>query len=506
MYQLRHYQAAAVDLSYSVCEPGEPTVFVAPTGSGKTVMGCEPLRRCAAKGNRGVWLATRLELVEQASATLTEYGVDHGIVMAGFKPRPEALIQVCSVPTLLARQGAMPPARVAVADEAHLAMAPGYRSIIEHYRDAIVWGLTATPYLYDGSGLSIFKHLIVVAQNSTLLDEKYLVPLQVFSPPMPREMEHLPIVRGDFATRAQSHIMQRPKVVGDVIKTWMKLGYGRTAAVFCSDKEHGRTVHALALRAGIPAEYIDDSTPRQKRREARARISSGESLWAVNVGVLSLGWDMPRVSYIAKLRRTLSRALDRQQTGRGSRPYDGKIDCVIADHVGNIWLHGMPNEDEAYSLDGCTVAKVRELGLRKCGECFSVSASSALKCERCGAEFKVKHRAVATVAGELSAGATQDTWAQRTGADERARLLAKWTAVGARNDHKKGYGSSVYKGRFGAWPDANTRYRAEQIKFPLFLVPGGACGCGSRDAGVDEDSVRCKTCGQHLAQLKEEWR
>lgn len=122
MKNLRPYQSRAVALTLAAL-PRNP-ILVAPTGSGKTVMGCAIAAQFAARGQRVLWVAHRKELIEQAAATLEPYlSFPPGIIMAGFPESPMSLVQVASIQTLVRRQ--MPECDLVIIDEAHHATAGG---------------------------------------------------------------------------------------------------------------------------------------------------------------------------------------------------------------------------------------------------------------------------------------------------------------------------------------------------------------------------------------------
>ena len=101
--QLRPYQIQAVsDLRSSFVGGGRSSLLVMPTGAGKTVVFTEIARSAAAKAKSTLILVHRRELVNQASAKLTDAGVEHGIIAAGF-PSSDHKVQVASVQTLVRR-------------------------------------------------------------------------------------------------------------------------------------------------------------------------------------------------------------------------------------------------------------------------------------------------------------------------------------------------------------------------------------------------------------------
>src|SRR5262249_10821812 len=190
---LRDYQVASIaDFWNCVEATWRKSILVAPTGSGKTVTGGEIIRQAVGRDWRVVVVTHRRELVKQTSLKLYDAGVkDHGIIAAGFPPRPSAPVQVCSVQTLHARairsqRIELPPAELIVIDECHHARARTWQAIIEAYSNAIVLGLTATPARGDGRGLgNLFDGLIESATVRELIERGFLVPPVYYAPSRP---------------------------------------------------------------------------------------------------------------------------------------------------------------------------------------------------------------------------------------------------------------------------------------------------------------------------------
>jgi len=72
-------------------------LLVAQTGAGKTVTAAAIMDDAASQGQRILFLDHRRELTAQASRKLHDFGIDHGIVQAGFPARPGERVQVASI-------------------------------------------------------------------------------------------------------------------------------------------------------------------------------------------------------------------------------------------------------------------------------------------------------------------------------------------------------------------------------------------------------------------------
>jgi DNA repair protein RadD len=134
---LRRYQRDVISRIAAEINAGKRRVLmVAPTGSGKTVIGAEIGADAVQAGARVLYLVHRRELVKQSSAKLHALGLDHGIVAAGFPTRPNEPVQIASIQTLHARavrssRMELPTAQVIVVDEAHHASARTWTRLLE---------------------------------------------------------------------------------------------------------------------------------------------------------------------------------------------------------------------------------------------------------------------------------------------------------------------------------------------------------------------------------------
>ena len=229
---LRQYQVDVVDrvesLLGSCASGGSATsrpLIVAPTGSGKTIIGAEVINRHVGRGGRVLVIAHRREIITQTCDKLIAAGVTPGIVLAGFEKelRTHAPVQVAGIQTLHARamrakKMPMPAATLVVIDEAHHARAKTYQAVIDAYPDATIIGLTATPVRGDGRGLgNIFTTMIEAPQIPDLIKLGHLVGTKVYAPVDKNVAKGVKTQSGDYVVSALSARMNTDAPVGDVV-------------------------------------------------------------------------------------------------------------------------------------------------------------------------------------------------------------------------------------------------------------------------------------------------
>lgn len=103
--KLRPYQSSAVEGVRQALRQGHKNVLVqASTGAGKTVTAADIISSATAKGNRVLFLADTLELVEQAVKTFDAWGLDVGVMQGDhYRTDESCMVQVCTPQTISAR-------------------------------------------------------------------------------------------------------------------------------------------------------------------------------------------------------------------------------------------------------------------------------------------------------------------------------------------------------------------------------------------------------------------
>lgn len=448
-YQRRAYDGCRVLLQQGIYK----ILLVIPTGGGKTTVASHVIASAVAKGSRVLFLAHRKELILQCSRRLDDEGLDHGIIKAGNKRYyPLLPIQVGSVQTLYRRRHQRPPADLIIIDEAHHVNGGSYMDLLADYPDAVILGLTATPFRTDGSGLgALFNAIVAPVTLQQLTDEGYLVPARVFTTRLEPEWKRVKVKRGEFDNEAVEKIVNTTELVGDIYAHWKSHADGRQTVIFAHSLRHALSIKANFQSHGVEIEYLDADTPDEERDGILARLASGELRAVVNMGILTEGWDCPSVSCVILARPTKSCGLYLQMAGRALRSALGKSDCIILDHGGNTARHGFVTDEREYCLEGKVFKEkaAGEINLSTCKNCFAVFRGP--RCTACGEAQtqpqeiglpETKDGELVEVNQELERGKQRAFYEELV---ERAR----------RNNYKLEWANLQYKKVYGHYPSAS---------------------------------------------------
>lgn len=159
--QMRPYQQAAREAIHAEWNDGRRrTLLVLPTGTGKTIVFAAVTEDQVRSGSRVLVLAHRGELLEQAADKIKR---STGLASAVEKAEQTCLDSWCRV-VVGSVQSLQRPARLEqfpadyfgtiIIDEAHHAITDGYQRVLEHFPEANVLGVTATPDRGDMAVLS----------------------------------------------------------------------------------------------------------------------------------------------------------------------------------------------------------------------------------------------------------------------------------------------------------------------------------------------------------------
>jgi len=474
--ELRPYQDRAIADYQAVLAAGRRApILVAPTGSGKTVIFCEIIRQTVAQRKNVLVIAHRREIIAQTSGKLAAAGIGHGIIQAGYEPRPLFPVQVASIATLWSRAVRsdvmpMPPCNLLVVDEAHHSVATTYSKVIKAYPEAIVLGATATPCRGDGRGLgSLYDCIVESPQIAALIEQKFLVPTRIYAPFNPN-LTGVRTLAGDYVRNQLETRMDKPELVGDIVQHWHRYGERRKTVVFGCSVGHSVHIRDEFIRSGVRAEHIDGTTPKDERDEVLGRLASGKTEVVSNCMVLTEGWDAPDIGCLVLARPTKQLGLYRQMVGRVLRPAQGKADAIVLDHSGAVFRLGFPEDEITWTLDEdeeATNASAKkraasgECRVCECPKCQAMRLAGQ-PCPACGYLPAPVPRYVEVRDGELhridrNEGVVGSVMAAKKHAHETGLFTAaEWhgmlATIAGERGYKDGWIAHKFKERFGKWP------------------------------------------------------
>jgi DNA repair protein RadD len=356
----RDYQAQMISDARQALKRHRRVLVQAPTGAGKTVIAAFIIAGVMSRGLVAWFICHRQELVDGTSATLgRKFGIRHGIIAAGYPFNLAELVQVCSIDTLKARLAVLTPPRLAIIDEAHHSGAAGWAMVIAwlHAGGTLIIGLSATPLRNDGRGLDEhFDVLIPGPSVAWLMAHGHLARYQAYIPgggmTVPKR------TAGEFAPADIERAQDKAKLTGDTIAHWLKHADGLRTVGFAYSLEFSRHMVDRFNAAGIPAAHLDGGTPKDERRRTIEAFSTGGILVLWNRFLFGEGFDLAAIAQrdvtvdcVIDNAPTTSLALAMQRWGRCLRPGDVE-EKIILDHAGNIRLHGFPEDEREWSLQG----------------------------------------------------------------------------------------------------------------------------------------------------------
>lgn len=382
---LRPHQERAIALvRQSLGSGNRRVVLQGPVGFGKTLVAARIIEGALSKGNRVVFTAPQISLIDQTVTAFEAEGIrDIGVMQANHpRTNPLAQVQVASVQTLQRR--GIPQAALVIVDEAHMQFSEINRLMAER-PDVFFVGLTATPWS-QGMGRH-WQDLVVPCTIGELIDNGFLSKFVVYAPDVP-DLSGVKVARGDYVEGQLAEVMGDAKLIGNVVETWLSRGEGRPTLAFGVNRAHAKSMAQQFHRAGVATAYVDGETDSVERGLIGRRFRSGEVRVICSVRTMTTGVDLP-VSCIVDAAPTKSEALHVQKIGRGLRINPGTEDLIVLDHAGNSLRLGLVTDIHHEALDqskpgakgSARKPKVATLP-RPCTKCAVVF--SGLSCPSCG--------------------------------------------------------------------------------------------------------------------------
>ena len=341
--ELRPYQEEAKQAVFRQWEAGTlHTLLVLPTGCGKTIVFAKVIEECVRQGDRVLILAHRGELLEQAADKLHK--------ATGLRCATEKADQTClgswyrvvvgSVQSFM-RQSRLKRFSedyfdTVIIDEAHHCLSDGYQRVLEHFPNARVLGVTATPDRGDMRNLGeYFESLAYEYTLPKAIREGYLSPIKALTIPLKLDLSGVGVQAGDFkageiSTALDPYLHQIAEEMGRYCRD-------RKTVVFLPLIKTSQKFRDILNEAGFQAAEVNGESG--DRAEVLADFETGRYNVLCNSMLLTEGWDCPSVDCIVVLRPTKVRSLYCQMVGRGTRLAPGKDHLLLLDFLWHTERH-----------------------------------------------------------------------------------------------------------------------------------------------------------------------
>ena len=443
--KLWDFQEQALDKIIDFFDHGGHTLLSqAPTGTGKSLVACEFIRRMREQEKPVYFVTHSRALLKQFSDHLTDMGMIHGLII----PRAPTLpyrIQVISAASLTSRIGKIAEPWGLIFEEAHHSTTDIFSRILKTWPNARLLGLTATPYRLSGEPLDMYESMITAPSVRWFIDNYYLADYDYY---IPAEVntEGIHHLGGDFkASELAERLKSDNARVGNLVEYYEKYAKGLPGIAFGTSIADAEEICTRFQGAGYDMKALHSKSEEDVQvmlDDARAgRLSMLSTCDMVGEGV-----DVKGLTVEIDARPTESLVVKLQHSGRVLRAlysdgYDlstlsgrrvameagGKGRAQILDFSSNYLRHGLPDDDREWSLEGAP--KIHSTSAyKRCPSCQRPVPNFLMSCPYCAYEFP-KMAAQATAPDEVE-GALVPIGSIR--ADDKNGLVIK-IARGAEN-------------------------------------------------------------------------
>lgn len=372
---LRPYQQSAVEAARDSFARHKSVLLVAATGTGKTVVMSDIIKRALIKGKRTIVIAHREELIRQAALKIEGYTgitpqIEKAENYADFDNSPPVVVS--SIQTLNAGwMGVLRMERInpgdydiVIIDEAHHAVASSYRRFIQYMQDGNprlrLLGVTATPDRGDEIGLrAVFEDCPFRYEINDAVNDGWLVPIrQRYVTVGSLDYSTIRTRMGDLCGKDLHAVLEEEKNLHGMVHPTLEILGDKQAIIFCASVRQAELVAQIINRhkEGAAA-CVSGSTESTSRQTILAGFADGSVQFVTNVGVLTEGFDAPGCHAVVMMTATKVRAKYVQCVGRATRPNvdlsrtttaeerkgiiasSDKPHCIVIDFKGNSGKH-----------------------------------------------------------------------------------------------------------------------------------------------------------------------
>ena len=224
-----------------------------------------------------------------------------------------------------------------VVDEAHHAVAPMLKRVIQYYAPEFLVGLTATDQRPDKKRLEeIFGNYTTELSLKDAMEKGVVARANVYRIETNIDLSHVRFNGKDYVNadlEKSVRVTSRNELIVNVLKDYFTEGDAgkRQGIIFCINKAHTKEMARLLNAAGISAQDYSGDTKHPEKVMQEFKENKIRFLCACDM--ISEGWDYPELGILVMARPTLSKVLYLQQIGRGLRRTSIKKNVFVIDVV-----------------------------------------------------------------------------------------------------------------------------------------------------------------------------
>ena len=224
-----------------------------------------------------------------------------------------------------------------VIDEAHHAVAPVLKRVIQYFNADFTIGLTATDQRPDKKKLeTIFGTYSTSLSLKEAMEKEIIAKANVYRIETNIDLSKIRFNGKDYINadlEKKIRVTSRNELIVDVLKQYFISGEAgkRQGIIFCASVSHAEEMAKLLNKANISASSYTRQTKNPDKVMENFKQKQIRFLCACNM--ISEGWDYPELGILVMARPTLSKVLYLQQIGRGLRKTNTKKNVIVIDVV-----------------------------------------------------------------------------------------------------------------------------------------------------------------------------
>lgn len=403
---LYDFQEAGINSISKKLFVNDSVLAVSPTGSGKAVMIATIASRFIQKSNKDVIIFIhRAELLQQTRQKLFDwYGIVSQSVDASTRSIQPVRVFVAMVETFNNRSkletflSHFKNIGLLIVDEAHLA---SFKKIFIHFYNAKRIGFTATPIAANKKDplKNYYKDVTVISTVKELVELNELLPSQGVVPCIEYSLKNLDrsqlSIKGqDFDEDKMGIDLSRKPQLDNTINAYIKHGYNKKTIIFNANISHSISVTKAFKEHGFNVRHLDGTTSGEYgnsryREQTFKWFNETPNAILCNVGIATIGTDIPSVETIIVNKATMSLPLFKQMIGRGGRPYkypngEYKREFLLLDMGDNIEGGNMGRYDDGidweFIFNNPNKPRHGISAVKTCPECGAINTASARIC------------------------------------------------------------------------------------------------------------------------------